>query len=912
MRTLSLALLFLATKTVAAQPMPVSYKRDIRPILVKHCLKCHGPKKQESGLRVDSRKSLLRGGDSGEPAIAPFKPKKSLLLTAVGGKDPDLKMPPKGPKLHILHYSLLKLWILKGAKMDAEATVEKHWSLQPIRKVIPPKIKDPWIANPIDAFVMDRLRKSGLSVSKPAASETFLRRIHLVMHGMPPEPRAVKEVLADKKLNVPLVIDNVLKSPRYGERWAQHWLDVIRWAETWGFETNNPRANAWQYRDWVIRALNRDMPYDQFVKAQIVGDKMGHDAATGFLVSGPANLPGQIGKDEQSMRQARQDELDEVIRTVGSGFLGLTIGCARCHSHKFDPISQRDYYSMQAVFAGLRYGTRRERGLTNDEWTAQVPAAKTRVKQLTRKIEQLRKQLKLKPAITPGKQVDAFKPILAEAIRVWIKATHSGKAASIYELQALTAGDKPINVAAAKRGSRASASSFALENQTRHPENLIDGLWSNDGRWPWIANKDGPSWVQVEFGKAQRIDRIIWETGFRGTPVDYQIEVRVAGKWQQVVDSRDRMLWINDQRKAAEVRLKAAGSKAVGNVVGSIAKLRAARRERDRLIGGPQVFAGRFTSPTQTWRLYRGDVMQRREQTVPNVPTVLGDLKLKQATGESARRAALARHIVDPRNPLTARVMVNRIWQHHFGTGLVDTPSDFGRMGSKPSYPQLLDWLAAEFIRSRWSIKHVHRLILSSSTFRQSSRPRVQALKKDAQSRLLWRFPPRRLEAEAIRDSILAISGKLNPKMYGEGFDFFNQKGGLADYKSKRTFGPDGWRRMVYATKVRMQRVDIFGLLDCPDSGQMTPRRTRSITPVQALSLFNSDFVLRQSEFMAKRIRKAAGENVNRQIDLAGNLAFSRSLDENEKKILKDLVDKHGLTQACRVLFNANEFLWLQ
>jgi hypothetical protein len=304
--------------------------------------------------------------------------------------------------------------------------------------------------------------------------------------------------------------------------------------------------------------------------------------------------------------------------------------------------------------------------------------------------------------------------------------------------------------------------------------------------------------------------------------------------------------------------------------------------------------------------------MQRQEEVAPAIPALLGEIGLQPGSAEPNRRLELVKHLTHRHHPLTARVLVNRIWQHHFGTGLVSTPSDLGRMGESPSHPRLLDWLALEFIAQGWSLKKLHRLIVNSRTYQQSSRPRSQALQVDAETRLLWRFPPRRLEAEAIRDSILFVNAKLNLKMGGPGFDFFNQRGGLSDYSHRETFEEDGWRRMIYAHKVRMQAVDIFGAFDCPDAGQMSPRRSRSITPLQALSLMNSPFVNRQAGFLAQRVKAEGGDNYPAQIDYAFRLVYARVPETSEKKALLHLAGQHGLEQVCRVLFNSSEFVFIQ
>ena len=362
------------------------------------------------------------------------------------------------------------------------------------------------------------------------------------------------------------------------------------------------------------------------------------------------------------------------------------------------------------------------------------------------------------------------------------------------------------------------------------------------------------------------------------------------------------------------MRLEGVPPDSVDPLVEVNAEIREKDKEFRRLAAGPQVYAGKFKKPEPTYLLHRGDVMRREAVVIPDILGALGRLGLAEDAGHQTRRVALAQYLTGPAAPLTARVMVNRLWQHHFGMGIVDTPSDFGRMGSRPTHPELLDWLATEFISSGWSMKHIHRLILLSDTFRQKSEPRAEALAVDADSRFLWRFPPRRLEAEALRDSILHASGKLNLKMYGTGFDFFEQRGGVESFEPKPAASPSEWRRMIYATKIRMETGHVFGVFDCPDAGQMAPRRSRSITPVQALNLFNSQFVTAQADFLAERVRLKAGTGALEQeeVEYAVALALGRSPDAVEVEQLTQLSKEHGLEQVCRVLLNTNEFVFLQ
>ncbi len=919
--------------TAVATAAEVDFAADVAPILRQHCMECHAPGEEQGDISLATISDLANNefivaGDADASYLVE-------LISPQNGEPP--LMPKDQPALSEQHVQTIRKWINSGANWPNELVLKSAssldtdwWSLQPRQAVSPPQVHDApasWRKNPIDAFIYRKLRESGLVPSSMADRPTLIRRAALDLIGLPPAWGDVTEFVTDSRDDddaFASVVDRLLQSPRYGERWAQHWLDVIRWAETVGFETNLPRPNAWHYRDWIIDSLNADKPYDQFIFEQIAGDTVAQDAALGFLVSGPANLPGQIGRDELAMRQARQDELDEVIRTVGQSLLGLTIDCARCHNHKFDPITQRDYYSMQAIFAGLNYGDRRLRGEQNDRWTARIPEVDQRLQKLESQREQLRDQHRLRPALS-SVQTESFEPVEAARVRMRIEATATGAPASLYEFEVYAAGDvgQSINVALATSGAVPSASGFALANQTRHFENLVDGTVDKRQAFPWVHDKEGPAWIQVDIARPVEIDRITWHRG-SSLPVSYVIEVQAADsdEWLEVAQTRDRIPSVSDMRSADETELAALSADQIAEIVRNRNQMRAARNERNRLAAGPQVYAASFNDqPTPTWLLRRGDPTQRTEQVAPTIPAVFrqisigdGDETVADESGvpEVERRLAFAKHLTHPDHPLTARVMVNRIWQHHFGIGLVGTPSDFGKMGALPSHPELLDWLANDFIDHGWSLKHLHRRIVTSQTYRQSSRPRPSALEVDADCRQLWRFPPRRLEAEAIRDSILQVSGKLNLKAGGPGFDFFDQRGGLSDYTGHQTFDESGWRRMIYAHKVRMQAIDIFGAFDCPDGGQMKPRRTRSITPLQSLSLLNSPFANRQAGFFADRIRGLSSSDFNKQVEHAFQIAFSRFPNPEERSLMVTLAREHGLEQVCRAIFNTSEFVFLQ
>ena len=892
---------------MAAAAAPVDFVREVRPIFETHCYECHGEVKHKGGLRLDVKAAALKGGDNDGPNIIPGKAKESSLIHFVTSTHEDEVMPPKGVRLSAEQVATLIAWINQGAVwpdgVDLVQLKDKsdHWSFKPVKTFADLRT--------IDAFIDAKLAEQDLRRSQPADPVSWLRRVTFDLIGLPPTPEEMEAFL--RKPDPAATVERLLASPRYGERWAQHWLDVVRYADTHGFEVNTERPNAWPYRDYVIRAFNNDTPYDHFIKEQIVGDALGADAATGFLVTASVLLPGQIGKDEPSKRLARQDSLDEMVTNIGQTFLGLSVGCARCHDHKFDPISAKDYYAMQAFVAGVEYQDR-------ELHTPEAVAARARMKQINAQVAALEKQLSRfvplaksgvkRPMINARENVDRFSPSMAKRVRFTIRETNNLEPC-VDELEVFnTAGANiALNAAVTVSGEKVTAD--------RHEQQFVnDGNYGNSRSW--MSNEMGQGWVMIEFTQEQEIDRVIWGRDRQGKFKDrlatsYFIEIADAsGTWKTVADSDDRESF--DSSKATKPEFAAQGIPKEEAEVAS--KLRAQKvaleKELSGLDASQKVFAGIFRKPDAIHLLNRGDPEQPKEEVIPAVLSTLGDVKLDKQTPEQQRRAALADWIASRQNPLTARVMVNRIWQGHFGVGLVETPSDFGNNGMKPTHPELLDWLASEFIRSGWSVKHMHRLIVLSETYRQSSASNDQAAEKDSDVRLLWRFPSRRLEAEAIRDSMLAISGQLNLTMHGRGYDLFDKRGGLSGFNPVETSTPENQRRMIYAHKVRREPETVFGAFDCPDAGQSTAARRASTTPIQALNLFNSRFTLDQSEAFASSVKKEAGENMAQQIQRAYQLALTREPTAEELNDTLPTVKKYGLATLCRALFNSNEFLF--
>jgi hypothetical protein len=998
---------------------------------------------------------------------------------------------------------------------------------------------------PIDYFIAARLREEQLNLSPPADRRTLIRRLYLDLLGILPSPEEVERFAAsDDPLAYEQLVDRLLASPRYGERWGQHWLDVVRFAETNGFETNTPRPHAHHYRDYVIQALNADKPYDQFVREQIAGDTMGMDAATGFLVAG--SYDEVKSPDVTLTLMQRQDELADMIHVTGSAFLGLTLGCARCHNHKFDPVPQRDFYGLQAVFAGVRHGNRPLR-------QANQPAREEETRQLALALERVEQQLEafrrpervahgeshyahyafliddrdtdltagvdwfaeprgegVNPEgsdrgfrddpgdmartpnlsqgrytwwqASPGQLVAAYRPNREGKHAIWVSwgggwTTHVEEAEYLLDLDgdpeteddqillarvnqqrfadgsvppdstplwsgllyvgvhplsrhsrillrngnqdgvvtadvvAVQQVDSPtdpqwsapngaaplptlrppisstLNVEAFPAtkarwvrmrilaadgsepcldeleiyGSEQSARNLTLDGQGAVPsssgdyagnpkhrlEHLIDGRHGNS--YSWISDQTDRGWVQVEFSEEQEVGRIEWGRDRLGefrdrTATRYELEVATEpDDWQVIASSQQRFPSLVGDDLPIYAQFTAGTPEEQEELAEGLRDRAELQRRLDELQEpGPVAYIGQLEEPQPTHRLYRGDPLQPREEVAPGALSVLGSLDLSSETPEASRRAALARWLTSADNPLPARVMANRLWHYHFGQGLVATPSDFGGNGVPPSHPELLDWLAVELRESGWSLKHLHRLILTSSTYRQSSAPHEAGLSRDAEGRLLWRFPPRRLEAEAIRDNLLLVAGALDHEMFGPGFDAFEPNTNYVRvYIPRETMGPDTWRRMVYMTKVRMEQDAVFGAFDCPDAGQATPSRGRSTTAIQALNLLNSPFVISMAEKLAERVsgheengdrssvapadptapdypttldnsdRATERNEADRRIVRLFELVLGRSPDKEELADARDLQKEHGLVAVCRAVLNSNEFLTL-
>lgn len=920
-----LVLLVITTSLAAAppvrRPLPaavkrrIDFQRDVRPIFTRHCFSCHGPRRQESDYRLDRARIAISGGDREQKPIRPGKSAESPLIRYVAGLDPDTKMPPKGPRLRPAEIAVLRAWIDQGARFPATARRSNvagtdHWSFQPLVRPRPPRSQT--ADNPIDALLHRRLQQAGLDFSPRADRLTLVRRLYLDLLGLPPTPDEITAFLSDDHPAAwPRLVERVLASPHYGERWARHWLDVVRFAESHGYETNRERPTAWYYRDWCIEALNLDLPYDQFLFAQLAGDAVGADAATGFLVAGPNDLVKSV--DINLTLTQRQDELADIVNTTGTAFLGLTLGCARCHDHKFDPVSQRDFYALTAVFAGVQHA---ERPLPGPTPTSQIALLHKQQQAARQKLATL--LLDLRQPVNARHNVEHFAPVRARFVRFTIRNTNRSEPC-LDELEVFTSatpGQPARNVALATAGTRATSSGNFPNNPLHQLAHVNDGRYGN--RFSWISNQPGRGWIQLQLARTEQIDRIEWARDREGRyndrlPLRYWIEVaEQPGQWKEVAGVHDRAPFGSRSRAPVDQLVRDDLRTGAALARGLQKQIKAAAGEIAAMTKGPKAYIGAFRQPGPTHRLYRGDPFAKREEVAPGGLSVFGSPAMAINEPEQQRRVGLAKWLSTSNNPLVPRVIVNRLWHYHFGTGLVATPGDFGANGTRPSHPRLLDWLAGRLVEEGWSLKSIHRLILTSHAWCQSSVPRTAALAKDADARLLWRFPPRRLVAEAIRDSMLAASGSLDPRMGGPGFKVFEVvMENVRHYFPRKTFGPAQWRRMVYMTKFRQEHDEVFGAFDCPDGNQVVSRRTRSTTPLQAMNLLNGHFVLQQAEQLAVRVTREAGPRPAEEVRRAFQLTLGREPEPAELRAAEFLVREHGLASLARALFNSSEFLWL-
>jgi len=861
------ALLSGGSPALAAAPVSLSVRRDdIQAILEVHCLKCHGPEKQKGGLRLDNSTDAFKGGDSGERGIVPGESGQSRVFQRVSSKKDDERMPPKGEPLSPQQLELLQRWIDAGAEWPESGTNvarrvrsemkvsdvdRQHWSLLPLRDVVPPTVNDrSWARTPVDPFIRHAQELRLILPSAPADARTLVRRLYFDLIGLPPTPEEMARwsVRIDTSREaVRELVDELLASPHYGERWARHWLDIARYADSNGMEGDNDRPNAYRYRDFVIRAWNEDLPYHTFIRWQLAGDEIEPDkpeaiAATGFIVGGvTAALPGNL-MEEEKLRE-RANELDDMVSTTGQAMLGLTLGCARCHDHKYDPLPTRDYYRLMRIFNS---GDRRE-----------VPLA------------------------PPGE----------------VKA----------HLTALSAWKREFDAAMKEREA-----------------------WLKKASQP-VADKlraDRIARLKVTVDEKQLLTERREDPAAKKLAERFKKELKIEdSEYVAVLSADEQARW-----KELDGRVTAI-----------------ARRKPSEL---PTAFAfADFASePQETWFFERGNFLARQEKMDLGFLTVLTrgrtaddywraarDTKLRDDSTQ--QRRALADWMTDPDHGagiLLARVMVNRVWQHHFGEGLVRTVSDFGTRGETPTHPELLEWLTGEFIRSGWSVKHLHRLIVNSATFQQAAVFDERKSAVDPENRLLWHRRPLRLESEALRDSMLAVADTLNRVVFGPGFkppipaEALQARNVKTPYPADAQDTPETRRRTIYMFHKRVVQYPLMQAFDAPDAQQSCGRRMNTTVAPQALSLLNDPFVRRRAAELAARLQAGDVAEPEAQIQRAFQLCLSRApapdeLTEARAFLSAQIVartqrdpkpspleaQRLALIDFCQSLFGLNEFIYI-
>lgn len=741
------------------------------------------------------------------------------------------------------------------------------WSLQPVMK---PQVP-PAAGHPIDAFVRAKLATKGLTPSPAASHRDLIRRLHFGLTGLPPSP-------ADLDNSYEETVERLLASRHYGERWGRHWLDIVRFGETDGGEHNYERPHAWRYRDYVIDAFHRDKPYNQFIREQLAGDLLDTAnpamvAATGFLVAGPWDqVQAEINKDKIMAMTQRMDELDDMVTATSNTFLGMTVNCARCHDHKFDPIPQRDYYRMTAVFAGVGFGNRRVAA------TGELDAYDRAILPLKKRQEELKAKL-----------VELEEPARRQILEPKFRALDQARRNEPQRL--------PLNSYYNHNWFQAvTAKQFRFRLNSDPAKAAPKITWFRANGEP-LAAIESPV-LKLPGGTLREIE-------WTGTAVSYELQASDDGvAWRTVASSLDHVGRVElEQPQASDAELDALVDRRA--LLKQRAELDA---EMAALPAPPLVYAARPRTPVdRSFVLDRGSVAKPKDEVAPGALSAVSAMPADLSAGDApdaSRRLKLADWITDPANPLTARVIVNRVWQYHFGAGIVNTPSDFGLMGDRPSHPELLDWLAAEFVEHGWSIKWLHRLILSSETYKQSAEFNPKAHEVDAANRLLWRMPLRRMDAEMLRDSILFASGKLKLEDGGGPGFLLQKKGdrGSYIYKALDENRPEAWRRSVYRFTVRGGERVFLDSFDCPDPAVLTPQRSVSNTAVQALTQMNSSFVVKQSEFLAARAGNAAG---------LYRLLFQREPTAAESAMTESFLAKESLAALARVLLNSNEFTYV-
>ncbi len=957
------------------------FRTEVKPILEQNCFKCHGGTddkghpKVRGNLQLISRKGLMKGGDHGS-AFNETDPAKSLILEAISYTNDDLQMPPRN-KLPEEDIAKITKWLEMGAPWtpeDADLLVEvhdpmagvtevnektkAHWSYKPMERVDPPQVADPaWAANPVDAFIHAKLEEKGLHPVGEASRAALLRRLSYDLTGLPPSLEEIRAFEADTSPDAwSKQVDRLLAAPQYGEKWARHWLDIVRYAESNGFERDNEKPFVWRYRDYVIRSFNEDKPYDRFVAEQIAGDELPDKTADSQIATGMLRL--MAWDDEPADRKQHfYDVLDDNVRTVTEGFLAMTAGCARCHDHKGDPIPQADYFKFTAFFRGIEP---MGRGGKQTQFIESPELVQDRDQQLA---ELSAEENKIREWMT-GCESDALdnvrrtRPEVAERVSNltgmdrWLVTD-----ARVRPTQWHYTTEKPAEDWSAV-GFRAERANWNLG-----PAGFGTAAPGVQARTVWTGEE---IWLQTSFGLESIPKSVVMhlyhdediELYLNGQPVfrkeNYNTE------YERIPMPREFMAALQTGRNvlAAHIRQRAGGQYFdLGLEIDAVTpadlvlnrKYRAvSRKDREnyrkgverleeiaRMKKSPGIEALVVTEvgpvPPPTHIHIRGSAHAEGDVVEPGFPAIWGgeDAVIPppaEGAATSGRRLALAEWMTRPDNPRTARVMVNRIWQHHFGRGLSPTPNDFGYLGMAPTHPELLDWLATEFVAKGWSVKAMHRLLLNSKTYRLSIAHDEKDAASDPANDFFWRFNPRRLTAEELRDSILAGTGELNLQMGGPSVYVPMPEEVLATSSTKGgkwgTSPPDqANRRSVYVKIKRSLQPPMFTDFDLADTDTTCPVRFTTTVPTQALAMMNSEFIHEKAAALAKRLEAERPGDLQGQIRRAFELVLSREPDESELVLSLGFIGKMknenllppdlALQRFCVGVFSFNEFFYL-
>lgn len=949
------------------------FDEDILPILEENCFKCHGGEEEiEGGLILTSRRGVLRGGHQG-PAIALDALNSSLLLEMISYKDEDHEMPPTG-KLQSWDADALIEWVQAGAPWPGEMLDDPSedvpllhgmkrsdpelWAFRRLRRPTVPTVDaSEWNQNPIDAFVYARIENVGLTPAPELSKSALIRRVTYDLTGLPPSPEDAAAFVADESPNAyEHLIDTLLASPRYGEQWGRHWLDLVRYADSNGYERDSDKPYIWRYRDYVIDAFNQDKPYDEFIREQLAGDELDDPDADDIIATGYYRL-GLWDDEPADPLLSRYDNLDDIANTTSQVFLGMTMGCARCHDHKLDPIPQADYYRFLAFFQGIKAMNRtKDNGILRSILSpAEQSVYDERVRENGLKVAELR---------------EASREILASFQKTILR-----KRPNLVEDESLLLSDlanlryrfyrdtwetlpdfdqtKPEDTGRIDHdfittapASRTQAIGFVFEGKLRVPadDEYTFYIEARDGVRLIVADSDvyraeglghHEDTVAVRLTKGTKPFRLEYFTK-DGPP-----SLRVA--WSSPGMKR-RSLSVETEQSAKTTSLTKLfdvhGRKIMGDkIVDEYRRLLKERREVEA-----QEIEGKWAAavseegpePIPTHILIRGNPHAEGKVVQAGFPMIIGDsdppkISEYQDESTSGRRRVLAEWIASPSNPLTARVMVNRIWQFHFGRGIVRSSNNFGAIGDRPTHPELLDWLASEFVSREWSMKALHKLILRSRTYRMASTANPKALAQDPENNLFWRFDMRRLSAEEIRDSLLAASGTLNRDMRGPGVypklppEVIATSSKQQDIEESGMWGSsspeEAARRSIYIHVKRSLLMPILTDFDLAETDASCPVRFSTTQPTQALGMLNSVFVNEQAALLGDRVRREAGSDVASQVRRALAIATSRVPTDTElaqgQAFIREAVELDGLDpdaaldRFCLLAFNLNEFMYL-